>query len=163
MLDERSNGPKVICPVTGGDLTGPLDRRAGMAAGKAQEALEYSHPLDAAGLDHRLGPVGTFGPQPGGHPFQDPCGATLDRADLLRGDVLGWSAEPARLVPGVHGDLLHPLIEDPHQAAIPPHPDFSRPVLWRRRVVGPLDLDMAVAVHRAATFVVRRERLERQR
>ena len=59
-------------------------------------------------------------------------------------------AEAARLVLDVDGDRLHPLVEDPHQPGVPAHPDLAGQVLRRHRVVGLLDLDVAVAMHRAA-------------
>ena len=62
-------------------------------------------------------------------------------------------AEAARLLSGMNGNLLHSFVVDPHQAAVPPHPNLSGQVLRRNCVVGSLDLDMAVAVHGAALFV----------
>ena len=161
--DECSDCPEAIGAVTDGDLAGILDRRGRMAFGEAQETQEYAHPLDAADLDHRLGPGGAVGAQPAPHLAQEPRSATLDPADLLRSDELGWGAEAAWLFPGMNDDRLHPLVEDPHQAGVPPHPDLPSQVLRRHRVVGPLDLDVAVTVHRATRFLIRRERGQRQR
>ena len=62
----------------------------------------------------------------------------------------------------VHRDLLHSLVEDPHHAAVPADPHLPRQVLRRHGIVGPLDLDVAVAMHDAASFAIRRERLGRQ-
>src|ERR1022692_3222936 len=59
-LQERSDGPEVILAVTECDLAGLLDCRGWMATGKAQKAQKHSHALDAAGLDHRLGPTGAL-------------------------------------------------------------------------------------------------------
>ena len=49
-----------------------------MAAGKAQETLEHPHTLDAAGLDHRLGPGGALRAQPSRDPVKKPRSATLN-------------------------------------------------------------------------------------
>jgi hypothetical protein len=85
--------------------------------------------------------------QPGGHSFQEPRGAILDLADLLRGDVSAWSAEAVRLLPGVHSDRFHPLLKDPYYAAIPPDPEFSRQIRRRHGVIGLLNLDVPVPVY----------------
>ena len=71
-LDERSDGSEVKRRVTAGDLAGLLNRRGGMAAGKAQEANEHSRPLDTAGLDHRLGPGGALRAQSNAYLVQEP-------------------------------------------------------------------------------------------
>jgi hypothetical protein len=120
------------------------------------------HALDAADVDHGFSPYGTVRAQPCGHSFQEPRGAILDLADLLRGDALARSTEAVRLWPDVHGDRLHPLVEDPYHAAIPPDSEFSRQILRRHGLIGPLDLDVPVPVYCALTSLKRRERPEWQ-
>jgi hypothetical protein len=71
----------------------------------------------------------------------------LNLADLLRGDVLAWSAEAVRLLPGMHGDQFYPLVEDPYHAAISPNLEFSRQILRRHGVIGLLNLDVPVPVY----------------
>ena len=158
-----SDGPEVKGPVAEGEFAGLLDGSREVAAGKAQETLEHSDALDAAGLDHGLGPSGAVRAES----IRDlPKSQAAPRSTPLIFSAAMYcvrGAEAARLLPDMHRDLLHPLVEDPHHAAVPAHPDLPRQVLRRHRVVGPLDLDVAVAMHDAAGFVKRRERLERQR
>ena len=94
---------------------------------------------------------------------QLPGRAPLDSADLLRGDVRSLGAEPARFLFDVNLQLFHAVVEDPHQPRVPADPDPTGEILRRHRVIRVIDLDMAIAMHRAAGLVERRERLQRQR
>ena len=162
-LDERSDGPEVKGSVREGDLAGLLDRRGGMAAGKAQEALEHSHSLDAAGLDHGLGPGGALRAQAiatllksHAAPRSTPL---IFSAAMYSGGVLKRPGSCLTCTAICSIRSLKIRTRRPSQRT----QTSPRQVLRRHRVVGPLDLDVAVAVHRAARFVKRRERLQRQR
>ena len=52
----------------------------------------------------------------------------------------------------MHGDLLHPGVEEAHDASVAAHPEFSRDVLGRHFVVGAFEFDVAVAVDFAFGF-----------
>ncbi len=161
-VDQGADRPQAVRAVARRDPARPLDRGGGVPLGQAQQADQDPDRLDAPRLDHRLGPAGALRPEPT-DPGQVPGRAPLDPADLLRGDVHRLRAEPPRLVPDVHRDLLHPVVEDPHHPRVPADPDPAGEVLRRHRVVGVLDLDVAVAVDRAAGLAERRERVRRQR
>ena len=72
-------------------------------------------------------------------------------------------AEPPGFLFEVDLQRFHPVVEDPHQPRVPADPDRAGEVLRRHRVVGVIDLDVAVAVHRAAGLAERREGVRRQR
>ena len=104
-LDERSDGPEVKGAVAEGKFAGLFNCRSAVAARKAQETLEHSDALDAAGFDHGLGPSGAMRAQSIRDSAQEPRCAALDSGDLLCRDVLVRRAEAARLLPGVHRNL----------------------------------------------------------
>ena len=84
--------------------------------------------LDAAGLDHGLGPSGAMRAQPIRNSAQEPRCARS--APVIFSAAMYWDGvlEAARFLPGVHRNLLHSLVEDPDHAAVPaPHPNLPRP------------------------------------
>lgn len=152
-LQKRADCPEAILAVTVRNFAGVIDCRGEMPTGKAQKADQHSHSLDSAGPNHRLCPSGALGSQPGGYLAQEPRRAFLDPADLIGVNEFRRCAETTWFHPEMHGDLLHPIVVDRHQAAVPARPDFPVPVFRRHRIVGPLDLNMAIAVDSAAALV----------
>ena len=87
-----------------------------MSPGQAEHALQDPRAFDAAGVQHRFGPLVRVRTDAADLAKQI-ADAAFHAVDLLGGQVLGVGAEAALLVPHVHGDLLETLIEDPHQRA----------------------------------------------
>jgi hypothetical protein len=142
-------------------LAGTLDRRRAVAPRQAQEALDDPYAFYPAGGNRRLGPANALrSDQP--HAAQQPARAPLHSADLLRDNMSAVGAEPPRLALGITRNQFHPVVEDPHHVAIPPHPDLASQVLRSDRVVRLVDLDVAVAVHHAPAFVEAGEATRRQ-
>src|SRR5487761_2115417 len=138
-----------------------LDRGDGVTFGQAHETDQDPDRLDAAGLDHRFGPLGAVGPE-ASNAGQLPGGAALDPADLLRDDVCRLRAEPPGFLSDVNLQRFHPVVEDPHQPRVPADPDPSGEILRRRGVVGVFDFDVAVAMDHATLLAKRREGVCRQ-
>src|SRR5262245_19430033 len=132
-----------------------------MPAGQSKQALQDTHAFDAALLDHGFGPAAAVRTQ-AAHFAQEPGGAPLHAADLAVGQVLRLRAEAARFMPGMQGNLLQTLVEDAYQPAVPAHPHGTRQILRRHRVVGTLDLDVAVAVDDTPAFAETGKALQRQ-
>jgi len=83
--------------------------------------------FDAAGVDHRLGPLPSERSDDA-HLVQVIGCSAFQPANLLFGDVLSLRAEAALLMPHVNGNLLKAMIEDADQPGIPARPDLpSRP------------------------------------
>src|SRR5579871_610318 len=112
-----------------------------MTMGQVQQPLQDAHALDAACLDHRLGPAQTVRTEPT-HLTQQPGGAAFDATNLGAADVLRVCAEATWFVTDVRGNLLELVVENADQPAVPTHPHLSSQVLRRHRVVGAADLDM---------------------
>src|SRR5208337_5678359 len=160
-IDQHADRPEVERSVAVCRLAGPFDRRRAVAPRQAQEALDDPYAFHPAGGNRRLGPANALrSDQP--HAAQQPARAPLHSADLLRDDMPRVGAETPRLALGITGDQFHPVVEDPHHAGIPPHPDLASEVLRSDRVVRLVDLDVAVAVHRAPAFVEAGEATRRQ-
>ena len=62
-------------------------------------------------------------------------------------------AEPARLLPSVHRNLFHALVEDPYATAIPAHPDFATNEFWGRFVKGSSYFHITVPMNTAPSFL----------
>src|SRR6266567_7296217 len=95
--DQDTSGLGPILAARQGDAAGVVDAGPGMPAGQRQQPLQHTHPLDAAVLDHPLGPSRSLAAEQA-NTAQKPDGATLDAGDLRTGDVLLLGAEPARLL-----------------------------------------------------------------
>ena len=82
--------------------------------------------------------------------------------------MLRLRAEPPLRAPALvalsvfdmEGDLLHAQIEDADRAAIPSNPYLMAQVLWRRRVIGFVHLDMPVSIDLPLHLRKEREPLE---
>jgi hypothetical protein len=70
--------------------------------------------------------------------------------------------ETAQTGPGMDGYLLEIIVIDPYQPGIVSDPQLSTQVFRWYRVVGPVDLDMAVPVDPSAAFVEHGEGIEWQ-
>ena len=133
-----------------------------MLFGQGQQALEHAYALDAAcpndGLaPFRRTPADAFGLG------QHPGGAAFDVADLLRGDVRGLRAEPARLLTNMQSNDFHTLVADAYQPAIPARPNAVAQIFRRHGVISPVDFDMAIATDDSSTFVKERKTFQGQR
>src|SRR5271165_2464886 len=71
--------------------------------------------------------------------------------------------ELARLSQGVNGDDFPALIEDADQSGLPSRPDLPPHILWRHGIIRALQLDVAVASHRAWRFLKHGKQTRRQR
>jgi hypothetical protein len=119
-LEQFPDGAEPIRPVGSSKGTGLFQRRARVPFGQTQESLHHADAFDAADRKHSLGPATRLGAQ-AANLGQQPGGATLDGADLLRGQVLPLRAEATRCVFDVQGDLLEPVIKRRFpQTLIPP-------------------------------------------
>jgi len=144
-----------------GRFAGRFQGVAGVAIGEAHEALEHANPFNPAVFQHRFGPTRGLRADPA-HLAQQPRGSPLHAADLLGGNVLRQRAEAARLLPNVDGDLLEPVVEQPHQPRVPADPDRSPQVLRRRGVVRLGHFDVAVAVDDPLALVKEGKPLSRE-
>lgn len=160
-LEQRADRAQAVGAVGPGHVAGAFDGVGGMAVGQVEQPLQHADPFHAPRLQHGLGPAQTARTQ-ATDLAQQPGRAPLHAADLGAGDVRRLRAEATRFVPDMQGDLLQALVEDPHQAPVPAGPHLPAQVLRRHRVVGPLDLDMAVAVHHPPRLVEVGEVLGRQ-
>ena len=77
--------------------------------------------------------------------------------------MVGIGGELPRLDPHMDGDDFPALVEHAHQPGLPARPDLPPDILRRHRVVRPLQLDIAVPMHRARSFLEHREQTRRQR
>ena len=65
----------------------------------------------------------------------------------------GVGGELARLGQRMQGDLFPARVVDAQEPRLLPHPDLAPDILGRHRVIGLLKLDVAVAMHRAPSFL----------
>src|SRR5438132_10101370 len=101
-LEQSPQGAQVIAARGGGQFTGPLDGRARMAAGQAEQALQYAHSFNAAHGNDRLGPARAVRAQPA-YLAQKPGGAAFDAVDLLRVNMLPVGTDAPRRLRDVPG------------------------------------------------------------
>jgi len=160
-VDQGANRPQAIGAIGQSNAAGAVDAGGPVMPRQRQEPLQDAHPLDAALGEHGLGPGARLAAQRA-DAAQKPICATFHAGDLLRSDVLRVGAEATRLLPHMRPDLLQPIVEDPHDAAVPAHPDRTPQVLRWHRVVGLGHLDVAIAMHLAPRFVEERKTLGRQ-
>ena len=71
--------------------------------------------------------------------------------------------ELARFGQRMDGDDFPALVEHPQQPGLPAHPDLPAHILRRHGVISPLQLDIAIPMHRAWRFFKHREQTRRQR
>ena len=125
-------------------FAGFFELRAGVLLGECQEALYNAVAFYASGNDNGLGPGMCL--QADRPYLAEQIGdASFESIDLRGVQVPGIGAEAALIVLGMDRNLLHPVVEHPHRASVPPHPDLAAEIFRRHRVVGLGDLDMAVA------------------
>ena len=154
--------PQAEGPVREGHGAGLLEAVIWVAAGQGDQALEHADPFDPSLPEHRLGPPVGLRADEGDLP-QKPRRAALHRRDFPGVDVLRLRAEAARLALDVDGDLVHPVVEDPHQPPVPADPDLTSQILRRHGVVCLGHLDVAIAVDRPLGLAERGEPPRRQR
>src|SRR5690349_2735513 len=160
-LEQGANGAQPVDAVAVRRAAGLVDAFAGEATGQAQQTVEHAHALDAADLDHGLGPACRLCAE-ASHLDQQPLGPMLDWTGFFQGNVLSVRAEAAWLMLGMHRDRPHALIEDAHDMAVPASPDLMAQVLRRHGIEGLGDLDMTITMHGAAAFLEPREASCRQ-
>lgn len=131
--------------VAGGGLTRFLDAIRGVLLGQVQQAHQHPHTLDAALLEHLLGPLAGVGADPRGL-AREPRRAQFHAGDLLVDDVLAVRAELAGRPLAMYHDLPHALVEDSDQPGVEADPHLMPQVLRRHRVVGLVHLDVTVAM-----------------
>lgn len=131
-----------------GPATGALQVDGGMLPGEGQQALQGPHRLGAALDQQAFSPRAAVGAH---HPatFHQVVGAALDDDAFVRVEVGGIGGEAAGLGPDVDGDRLEVLIENAHQPGLGADPHVAAEMLRWHRVVGPLEGDVAVAMHLA--------------
>src|ERR1700685_1898091 len=78
-------------------------------------------------------------------------------------DMLWIRGETPGLGPGVDCDLIHLRAEDPNEPRFGAHPKLAADVLRRNRIIRATELNIAVALDRAARFLEAREQACRQR
>ena len=139
-----------------GQLTGGFDVGRSVFAGQLQKALQNPDALWPAITDHRFSPLaGVRADQP--RQVQEVIQTVFNGGAFARVDVLGIGAEPARLLPGVQGDLFHARVVDAHQPQIPPRPHPPPDIFGRHRVIRPGHFDVPVQMHVAQGFGKYRE------
>ena len=126
-----------------------------------QKALQDTNALRAAIFHHRFGPSAGM---PSNHPrpIQQPVGAVFNRGSFAGMNMNRVGAEASGLLPGMEGDLLHPLIKDAHHPQLPSCPHFSSHVFRWNRVICFGHFNVAVQMHQARRFAKNRKHHLRQ-
>ena len=126
-----------------------------------QQAMQDPGADGAALLHHRLGPTaGVRANQP--RPIQQMIQTLLDDVAVRRMQMVRIGGELARFGQRMHGNDFPALIEHPQQPGLPARPDLPAHILRRHGVISPLQLHIAIPMHRAWRFFKHREQTRRQ-
>jgi hypothetical protein len=137
--------------VVRGGLRGRFQRGDGMFFGQVEQTQQHAQSGRPAGLVHGFGPsAGQRTHQPA--LIQQMFDAALDHVALAAVQVGRIGGELPRFSRRVQGDLLPPQVVNPHQPGFVPDPDLAADVFGRHRIIGALELDVAIAVHGARGF-----------
>jgi hypothetical protein len=83
---------------------------------------------------------------------------TLLNNVAVRGvQMAGIGGELPGLGQHMDGDNFAALVEHSHQPGLPPRPHLPTHILWRHRIIRPLQLDVAVPMHHAGRFFKHRK------
>lgn len=119
--DQPPDGFQAITLVRVGNVAGGFDLLASISRRKAEQSLEDTRRLNAPRGDTADRPGVRFGPDSPCF-FEQPVGASLDAADLLRSDMLPVRAEDARRLGRVGADKFHLRVVDTDESRVPAHP-----------------------------------------
>ena len=145
-----------------GFLGGVFQRLDRMFLRQRQQAVQDPDANGAALLDHPFGPTaGVRANQPGA--IQQISLAVFDDAPIRGMQMVPIRGELPRFDPHMDGDDFPPLVEHAHQPGLPARPDLAAHILRRHRIIRPLQLDVAVLMHGARSFLEHREQARRQR
>ena len=126
-----------------------------------QQAIQNPDADGATLLHHRLGPTaGLHANQP--RPIQQMLQTLLDDVAVRRMQMVRIGGELAWFGQRMHGNDLPALIEHPQHPRLPTRPDLPAHILWRHGVVSPLQLNVAIPMHRAWRFFKDRKQTRRQ-
>ena len=138
------------------DLGGAFQGGYGMFTGQRQQAVQDPYADGTALLRHRLGPTaGVRADQPGA--IQQIIQTVLDDVPVWGMQMVRIGGELSRLGQRMNGDDFPALVEHPHQPGLPACPDRAADILRGHRIIRPLQLDVAIPMHRARGFFKRRE------
>src|SRR5688572_21251236 len=113
--------------------------------------MQHSRADGATLPHHRFGPTpGVFANHSGA--IQQVIEVVLNDVSIPRMQMLRVGGKSAGFGLGVKRNLFATLIEDADQLRIPPHPYLSPDILWRHRIIGALELDVAIAMNQPWSF-----------
>jgi hypothetical protein len=131
-----------------GQGSGAFDVRGRVRFGQADQALQSAQAVHSAMGKESLGPhSGVRTNQPAA--IQPIRRSTLDAAALVAVDVRIGGGEAAGLNPGMSRHGLQSVIENADHPRLAANPDLAAEILRRHRIVGPVELNMTIAMHLA--------------
>lgn len=127
-----------------------------MLASQRQQAVQNPDADGTALLRHRLRPTaGVRADQPGA--IQQIIQTMLDDVPVRGMQMVRIGDELSRFGQRMDGDDFPALVEHPHQPGLPACLDLPPDILRQHRVIQPLQLDVAIPMHRARGFFKRRK------
>jgi hypothetical protein len=162
LVEQALEIPQQPGPVVRGGGRRLLQGRDGVLPGQVQQAEHDAQSLGAAGLMHGLGPRARQRTEQAAL-IQEVIDPTFNPVAFAAMNVSRIGGELPRFGARVQGNLFAPGIVDADQPGFMTDPNLAAHVFGRHRVIGPPELDIPIAMHRARRFLEGGENHRRQR